>query len=761
MIFVTSMCASPVTPAGLTLAQEGRSDYVIVIGQEAEAPERTAARELQSHLQAVTGARLLIYEEAEVPPRARQIVVGPGERLRQAAPDVDLVALGHDGIVLRTVGDTLYLAGGRPRGTLYAVYTFLEDVVGCRWWTSTESYLPSRPTLIVPALNQVYVPQLQYREAYYRDAFDGVFAARLKCNGASAGCTPEYGGHYTLLGWCHTFYQLLPPEKYFAEHPEWYSQVNGQRTCEWAQLCLTNEAMRAELTRNALEWIRANPTAGMISISQNDRNGYCECAACQAVVAEEGALSGVVLRFVNAVAEEIEKQYPDVLVETLAYGPTRQAPRVTRPRGNVLVRLCSIECDFGQPVGSGEHNRGFREDLEAWSAISPHLFIWNYVTNFGNFLLPHPNLHTLADDIRTFVANKAIGLFEQGDAGSTCGDFVELRAWLLSHLMWDPARDEQALIREFLRGYYGAAAEPLQEYLDLRTRAIQRAGVFLKCGRPSTADWLTEENLRRSEELFDRAAELVRGDPVLSTRVRRARLPVDYAWLQWAGRRQLRSRLGDESFAGTQDLQDLAVRVEDFITTAEGFKVGLYAEGREFRELAGRLRALTRGPAVPVPVQVAGRSPQDWFDAQEDEMRLATGTKIVEDPSASNGRSARMPGSYVEFEELVFQWGAMYQFPGDLAELGPWHVWAVVRVEPRGETGNALSLGISDKPWRTGEVAYTRRIEDLPGAGWHTVDLGVHALTGENYVWVGACRNPETVEAVYLDRFFFSREVPQ
>ena len=758
MIYVTSMCASPLTPADLTLAQEGRSDYVIVIAQEAEAPERTAARELQSHLQAVTGARLPIYEEAQSPAGSQQIVVGPGERLRQAAPPLDLAALGHDGIVLRTVGDTLYLFGGRPRGTLYAVYTFLEDVVGCRWWTSTESYLPSRSTLTVPALNQVYVPQLQYRQAHYRDAFHGVFAARLKFNGGAGGCTPEYGGHYTLLGWCHTFYQLLPPEKYFAEHPEWYSEVNGQRRGVGAQLCLTNEAMRAELTRNALELIRANPTAGMISISQNDRSGYCECAACQAVVAEEGALSGVVLRFVNAVAEEIEKQYPDFLVETTAYSETQPPPQVTRPRGNVLVRLCGIGCDFGQPLGSGEHNRGFREDLEAWSAISPHLFIWNYVANFSNFLLPHPNLHTLADDIRTFVANKAIGLFEQGDAGSTCGDFVELRVWLLAHLMWDPARDEQALIREFLQGYYGAAAEPLEEYLDLRTRAIERAGIFLKCGRSSTADWLTEEDLTQSGELFDRAAELVREDPVLSTRVRRARLPLDYAWLQWAGGKQLRSRLGGEPFAGTQDL---AARVEDFITTAEGFKVGLYGEGREFGELAGRLRALTRGPAAPVPLQVATRSPQDWFDAQEDEMRLATGTEQVEDPSAANGRSAQMPGSYVEFEELVFQWGAMYQFPDELAELGPWQVWAVVRVEPRAETGNALSLGISDKPWRTGEVAYTKRIEDLPGAGWHTVDLGVHALTGENYVWVGACRNPETVEAVYVDRFFFSREVPQ
>jgi len=606
------------------------------------------------------------------------------------------------------------------------------------------------------------VPQLQYREAYYRDAFDGVFAARLKTNGDAAPITPEYGGHYKLLGWCHTFYQLLPPEKDFAEHPEWYSEVNGQRRGVGAQLCLTNEAMRAELTRNALEWIRANPTAGMISISQNDCGGACQCPACRQVVAEEGAESGLLLRFVNAVAEDIEKEYPDFLVETLAYQYTRKPPQVTRPRRNVIVRLCSIECDFSQPLGSGERNRSFREDLEGWSAISPQLFIWNYVTNFDQYLLPHPNLHLLADDIRTFVAHKTIGLFEQGDSGSTCGDFVELRAWLLAHLMWDPARDEQALIREFLQGYYGAAAGPLQEYLDLRTQAIKRAeamergGRFLCTFRGTAGDWLTEEDQRRSEELFDQAAELVREDPVLGPRVRRARLPLDYVWIQRAVDLRLRARLG--LYGGpVPDRENLAARVEDFIATAEGFKNEFFSEGRVFGALAAGLRALAAAHDAPAPPEVAGRSPQDWFDAQEEVMKLGGGENgdVVEDPTASNGRAARMPGSHMN-------WGVLFQFPDAAAELGPWHVWAVVRVQARAETGPALTIGIFDSSTTgTNLVGLTKTIEDLPGGTWHTVDLGVHAMTGDCHLWVAACGNPEAVEAVYVDRFFFSREAPQ
>ena len=208
------------------------------------------------------------------------------------------------------MGDSLVLLGDPPRGSLYAVYTFLEDVVGVRWWTSTESYLPKTPTLRIKDLDIRYAPKLQFREAFYRDAFDGVFAARSKCNGHFPRVPEAYGGHYPVLGWCHTFFQLLPPDKYFQDHPEWYSEIDGQRKADHTQLCLTNEAMRAELVQNALKWLRAVSNPGVIDISQNDWHGQCQCAKCRAIEEEEGSLSGPLLRFVNAVAEDIEREFP-------------------------------------------------------------------------------------------------------------------------------------------------------------------------------------------------------------------------------------------------------------------------------------------------------------------------------------------------------------------------------------------------------------------------------------------------------------------
>ena len=115
---------------------------------------------------------------------------------------------------------------------------------------------------------------------------------------------------------------------------------------------------------------------------------------------------------------------------------------------------------------SGEQNEAFRRDIEGWSKIAPQLFVWDYVTNFSSYIVPHPNMRVLAPNIRFFTDHHVIGLFEQGDSQSTIGDFLRLRAWLLAHLMWDPARDEEALIAEFLQGYYGAGSTPSSAVLE-------------------------------------------------------------------------------------------------------------------------------------------------------------------------------------------------------------------------------------------------------------------------------------------------------
>ena len=530
-----------VIAADMPLAKAGVAQCVLTVATDASAPERHAAEELQTYLQAITGAVFTTVPPAEVGHRSA-IAIGPGAT-RILAPEVDLAqaALGDDGIVMKTIGNHLVLTGGpgARRGTLYAVYTFLEDVCGVRWWTQDAETVPRRTSLAVPPLDVTYVPPFRYRETLYTNLTFARgnpartrFLVRSKFNGHFNSIPADWGGSYTIIGWCHTFARLMPPKKYFKKHPEWYSEIKGKRTAHRSQLCCTNDAMIAELAKNVLAAIAKQPDAGIISVSQNDWHGKCQCERCRALDTAEGSGSASLLYCVNRVADVVHQHYPDFLVETLAYQYTRNPPKTIRPRDNVLIRLAVIERTAAQPL---EHpfNGDVMADLRAWKKAAPNLFIWDYVANMRGAFTPHPNLGVFAPDVRTYVANHVRGVFFEGNhyCGNARGDFDELKVYLMAHLLWNPQADADALIDDFLHGYYGKAAPFLRQYLDL----LQEKGKDThlpswKAG--ADAPWLDLEAMNRATRLFDAALAATADDPVTHSRVQRARLPLEHQWLR-------------------------------------------------------------------------------------------------------------------------------------------------------------------------------------------------------------------------------------
>ncbi len=754
-VLALQICSSLVlADETLSLIDNGKTSYVITLPANPSSPIQTAAKELQDHLQQVTGARLEITSETETPADVPQIVLGPSARCQQLLPAIDLDQLGYDGIIVKVVGDNLVLTGCPPRGTLYAVYTFLEDIVGCRWWTSTESYIPQRPSLrLSKSLDIQHVPRLRYREAFYHDTFNSATAARFKLNGHHHGASPEYGGHYQFVGFVHTFFPFLPPSKYFADHPEWYSELDGKRTAERSQLCLTNPEMCQEMIKVALERLRAQPSAGFISISQNDWYGQCQCAACRVVEAEEGSPSGPLIRFVNAVAEAIEKEFPEVLVETLAYQYTRKPPLQVKPRKNVVVRLCSIECSFIQPLGDGKQNEAFRRDIEGWSKIAPQLFIWDYVTNFSSYIVPHPNMRVLAPNIRFFANNHVIGLFEQGDSQSRIGDFLRLRAWLLAHLMWNPASDAAALTTEFLTGYYGPAAPHLQQYLNVIHDAGEQSGVYLRCFMSETNDYLTLDDLNSATRAFDRAQAAVANDPVLSKRVQRERLPLDHVWLQRYYTLRRTAKIEHKDFLGPEDPK---AACQQFIRLAHEFQVGNYRERHGFDEYEPLLRARLR-PLSPPPESCRELPDTDWIDFQDNQLRLAgTGkwTELVPDPAASDQMAVRMPGSHHE-------WAVSRPLSPVFAQDGKWRALVVTSSEATATTAPAMTMGIYDSKNRKAVTQKSVSLEESNGAEYQQFDLGSHELDSNMYIWVAPPKRPDDVQAVFVDRIYLVRDKPE
>ena len=263
----------------------------------------------------------------------------------------------------------------------------------------------------------------------------------------------------------HTFNKLCKPDVYFKKHPEYFSLRGGKRTTD--QLCLSNKDVLRICISRIKEVMTNYPYFLIYSVTQNDNQNPCQCKECKKLVKKYGGESGAMLWFVNQVAAAVEKDFPDKYIGTFAYQYTRKAPQGIQPRQNVVIRLCSIECCFAHTIGGCRQNAAFLEDIKAWSRISPHLYVWDYVTTFQQYLLPFPNIPVLKSNLQTFRDNKAIGVMEEGSYDVPGGDFAELKAYLLAKLMWNPDADAEAIIDEFIKAYYGKAAPRMKEYLAL------------------------------------------------------------------------------------------------------------------------------------------------------------------------------------------------------------------------------------------------------------------------------------------------------
>ena len=736
--------------ADVTLARAGRTDYQIVVSGDATQSEKTAARELRDYLKQITGADVPIASAAEVSYGTPRIVVGQSPLAKRLAAGVDWKSLGHDGIVIRTVGADLVLAGGRPRGTLYAVYEFLERI-GCRWWASDASYIPRRSTLRISDMNLVYAPKLIYREAHYRDPNENaLFATKLRVNGHFHDIPDSYGGHYSIIGWCHTFFNFLPPGKYFAEHPDWYSELGGKRTPDWGQVCLTSQGARDEMAKVVLQQIRADPGAGIISVSQNDGFKPCECAKCQEVVKREGAESGPMIEFVNYVAEQVEKEFPDVLVETLAYQYSRKPPARIKPRKNVVVRLCSIECSFVDNLDS-ELNKSFRDDIRGWAAVAPNLYIWNYVTNFANYIIPHPNMRTIAPNIRFFADNNTIGVFEQGDTYCSIGDFVRMRAWLHAKLMWDPSLDDRKLISEYLNGYYGPAGSYLEQYINLMHSARERSGVTMGCSHLESR-YFTLSDMQQATQLWNQAEDAVAKDAELAKRVKRDRLTFDHIWFLRYHDLKAEADKAGVKLAGPTDPK---AAVQDFLKTARLYDPRMYCEWMPFESYAPVLEAVFEPPA-PKPEEFDKLPAEDCNIVQQDKFvlyRKGECSDEIDDPTASDGKTAKLFTNTID-------WAVQYQITADdLKKMtGRWKFYAVVRIDALTDHGSAFRYGVYDGGANRQAAEFLAKIEDCKDGKYHTWYMGTYEMRpGLAYYFVSA-GIPDQVKGIYIDRVVMVRD---
>ncbi len=457
--------SSAVAGSDIMIGSGGKSAYLIIVPDKASPVVSYAAKELQHFLAEVSGAELKIVRESESGSKPG-FVLGPCKR--SAGVRASLKGLREDGVLIKTAGKDIILLGQNDRGQLYSIYVLLERFMGVRFLAHDCTIIPKHAKLVLPEMDYAYSPPFMYRETLYWDSFPREIATRQRLNGPYTKCDAEVGGKIQIKPYVHSAAQLVPPEKYYAEHPEYFSLVGGKRTDKTVhgQLCWTNPDVLRIATAQVMKWIAENPDVPIFDVSQNDGEGACECEKCMAVVKEEGSQHGPILRFVNAVADEVAKKYPSKWIETLSYAYSTKPPAITRPHKNVIIRLCHAGCYFHgfEQCGLGAN---FAQYLNDWSKVTDKIFIWHYATNFAHYIAPCQNLSALPKDTKYYASHNVRGLMVQCDYESPGGEMSELRQYLAAQLMWDPSLDPMEIRREFCRGYYGAASVDVLSYLAL------------------------------------------------------------------------------------------------------------------------------------------------------------------------------------------------------------------------------------------------------------------------------------------------------
>ena len=788
-VAVLCAVAAAWSASALDLAVRGRApEYAIVRAADASPSVKYAAEELRDFTERLTGVRLPIVEvtdaaRAALPPKA--VFLNMSRLSSQVSRPLNL---GDDDFSLKVVEGDLLVTGGN-RGVLYGVYELLERYGGCRWYASWHTVVPARDAFSVPDdLNDVQKPAFLCRDVHWWDYFKGDFAARNRVNGGSNRQQARHGGNTWRfgggLGNCHTFERLLPPEKYFDAHPEYYSMVKGVRLKERTQLCLTNPDVLRLVTSNVLARIRKDPGAKFYGVSQNDWHNYCECPACKTVDDEEGSHAGTVVRFVNAIAEAVEKEFPDKIIETLAYQYTRHAPKKTKLRHNVIPCLCSIECDFSRPLATSPHpqNVSFIKDVEDWNRQTDCLYVWDYVTDFRCYPHPFPNVYVLQENVKFFRDHGVKMLFEQGACQGRHAGFAELKGWLLAKWMWNPDLPAEPLIADFFNGYYGKAAPIVRAVFDEahRREAAYAAAdpshtlkIYEDVASASCRDVLDDAFVAWAQAQMKKAEEAVAGEPpVYSYNVRMTAFSFDYIRLERLRRGTVLdftnrpTTAGGSQLAATEEemrslAQSLLARMDeakDIRLSSGNVKDRHAATVRAWKAVAASCNppgALDSVAASCDPPGGRARAPRAPFGTiPESSLHIAKEGEWADcrdDPAARDGRAIRISNVH---------YGWCVTFHMDNVKFRPGHTYTLkarVRVEKKpGASGKAFWAGVYSNELRKGRGQITVKTDALRDDGyiWYTVATWT---PGRNeYFWIGVGQfdkknGSAAVESVWVD----------
>ena len=489
------------------MAQNGETDYKIVVPAAASDCVLYAASELNRYFTRSTGAQMEIVVDNGTALDENAKYVSLGDTIMAGGLTVTKAEVNLDGYKIARRGNTILIKAYEDRGVMYGVYEFLHRGFGYECYAVDEIALDVKPTAYLPDLDFTDAPSFEGRFLDGPLDYNQELQAKLRMK--DMGLSSRYGGSATdeWMGMhCESFLHIVDYadyEAYYAEHYpdvakkdyryEWFSNASGSRL----QWCLTNSVLLDVATENLKKIIAEHPEGIYVNIAEEDMGVMCNCErtsesffglSCKDSRAKYG-VSGTLIRFVNELIKRIEpwreQNYSDrdLKYVTFVYHQSINAPvkeqkengkyvpidETVVPHEKLYVRYAPIQrCYYHNLLDKTcSINKRYAENYEKWTDLTDRLMTWEYRTNYSAYYQFFDNFGTMQDETIRYYEDGVINMMLQYTTGSGLASMSDLNVYLNSKILWNVYADQEKLIDDFMDAFYKTGAPYVKEYLNL------------------------------------------------------------------------------------------------------------------------------------------------------------------------------------------------------------------------------------------------------------------------------------------------------
>lgn len=501
----------------LTLVKDGQPASVIITNGKPKEGQTRAAAELQDHIRIMTGATLPIVKENQLQSDPSKVLILIGQSNLAKARGVDTSSLEPETLIVKTAQGALVLAGedggsssNARTGTLWAVYDFLQDQLGCRWIWPGEigRVIPRRSTIEVRDLDIRETPlvkvrgfrmtaQEKHKLEYEKEglgrflAFGDVYDRLSKDE--SDWLERMRMGRSFKLSYGHAFTDWWDRYKdsepgIFAMQPDGARRPRKKDQPDFVKMCVSNPRLW-ELQLAPLRKYAAEGARGLwVNSCENDGSGgFCVCRRCRSWDAdpnvaaarpvEDGSevdaggppggeadlpesLSDRYARWYNELARLARQADPDARVVAYAYSRYRSPPtKIERIEPNVWIGYVGFNA-YPRPE---DYRRQSIDEWSGWSRLGATVFLRSNSLFYYGEGAPLVASRQVAEDLKFQVANglRAVDYDCLQGYWATTGPSY----YLLARMLWDTGADAERILDEFY-GAFGPASSIVKEYFS-------------------------------------------------------------------------------------------------------------------------------------------------------------------------------------------------------------------------------------------------------------------------------------------------------